>query len=112
MSARPPVKMLSGQLGAPVTDDTGLRDKYDYAMTWIPEAPGSIPAENQDLGGPSLINAVQEQLGLKLTGKERAGRVHRDRPRREDPTENRFATGQNGLSYLISRISFSLVRAS
>jgi uncharacterized protein (TIGR03435 family) len=64
------VKMLSGQMGAPVTDDTGLKDKYDYAMTWIPEAPGSIPTENQDLGGPSLTNALQEQLGLKLTQKK------------------------------------------
>ena len=64
------VKMLSGQMGAPVTDDTGLKDKYDYAMTWIPEAPGSIPAENQDIGGPSLMNALQEQLGLKLTARK------------------------------------------
>jgi uncharacterized protein (TIGR03435 family) len=64
------VKMLSGQLGAPIVDDTGLIDKYDYSMTWIPEAPGSVPSENQDLGGPSLTNAVQEQLGLKLTAKK------------------------------------------
>ena len=64
------VKMLSGQMGAPVADDTGLKDKYDYAMTWIPEEPGAIPAENQDLGGPSLMNAIQEQLGLRLTAKK------------------------------------------
>ena len=60
------LKTLSAELGAPVMDDTGLKDKYDYALRWIREAPGSIPAENQDLGGPSLMNAVQEQLGLKL----------------------------------------------
>jgi uncharacterized protein (TIGR03435 family) len=64
------VKMLSGQMGAPVTDDTSLKDKYDYAMTWIPETRGAIPAENQDLGGPSLTTALQEQLGLKLTAKK------------------------------------------
>jgi len=60
------VKMLSGQMGAPVMDDTGLKDKYDYAMTWIPEAPGAIPSQSQDLGGPSLMSALQEQLGLRL----------------------------------------------
>jgi uncharacterized protein (TIGR03435 family) len=82
------VKTLSAELRAPVKDDTGLKDKYDYAMTWIPEAPGSIPAENQDLAGPSLMNALQEQLGLKLTAKK--GPVefividHAERP----PTEN------------------------
>ena len=64
------VKALSGELGAPVTDDTGLKDKYDYAMKWIRESPGSIPAENQDLAGPSLMMALQEQLGLKLTAKK------------------------------------------
>jgi uncharacterized protein (TIGR03435 family) len=64
------VKALSGDLGAPVTDDTGVKDKYDYALRWIREAPGSIPAENQDLGGPSLLIALQEQLGLKLTAKK------------------------------------------
>jgi len=61
---------LSAELGAPVTDDTGLKDKYDYALRWIREAPGSIPVENQDLGGPSLVNALQEQLGLKVTAKK------------------------------------------
>ncbi len=64
------IQMLSGQLGATVTDETGLTGKYDYAMSWVPESPGAIPAENQDLGGPSLMNAVQEQLGLKLTAKK------------------------------------------
>jgi len=64
------VKMLSGQMGAPVMDDTGLKDKYDYVMTWIPEAPGAIPSESQDLGGPSLMSALQEQLGLRLIARK------------------------------------------
>lgn len=62
------VKNLSSQLKATVIDQTGLKDKYDFAMSWVPEDYREVTApENPDLGGPSLTSAVQEQLGLKLT---------------------------------------------
>lgn len=73
-------KTLSFHLGRKVVDSTGLRGKYDFDLTWwidlawlteraglrdaIPEAADSGPR------GPSLIRAVEAQLGLKLTSKK------------------------------------------
>ena len=60
------VQELSGQLGRPVRDETGLKGQYDFALYWLSDyllataGPGS---------GPDLIAAVQEQLGLKLEEK-------------------------------------------
>ena len=62
-------RTLGFQTGAPVQDDTGLTGKYDFTVSWIAQRPGSAPAEN-DEAGPSLLSAVQEQLGLKLTAKK------------------------------------------
>jgi uncharacterized protein (TIGR03435 family) len=63
---------LSGWSGHIVTDKTGLIGRYDLSLTWAPERhranpltaeQPSVPSEND---GPSLLTAVQEQLGLKL----------------------------------------------
>jgi uncharacterized protein (TIGR03435 family) len=55
--------LLSQQLNITVTDQTGLTGKYDINLKWqsdrIPVLPGA-PAL------PSLVTAVQEQLGLRL----------------------------------------------
>jgi len=69
------IAMLSGMLGRPVTDATGLKGKYDIHLRWggfglnAPVAP-----DNPDVGAaesePPLVQAVQEQLGLKLTPKK------------------------------------------
>ena len=93
---------LSGQLGKPVTDETGLKGKYDYALTYSVDAalaggPGLPPPPPGALGGgpaggaviaggpgggppgaggadrvtaPTLTEAVQQQLGLKLEQKK------------------------------------------
>jgi uncharacterized protein (TIGR03435 family) len=70
--------VLSQQLGRTVVDKTGLKDNYDFTLTWTPDdsAPGMArpgdapPAPNPDAGdnsaGPSLFTALEEQLGLKL----------------------------------------------
>jgi uncharacterized protein (TIGR03435 family) len=54
---------LSAQLRQPVNDLTGLKGKYDFTMRWVME--GSI----EDTA-PTLVRAVQEQLGLKLEQKK------------------------------------------
>jgi uncharacterized protein (TIGR03435 family) len=65
------VTTLSGQLGHPVIDKTGLTGKYDFKLTWAPEVPRG-PSPNPDAPppvapeGPSIFTAVQEQLGLRL----------------------------------------------
>ena len=60
--------MLSGQLGRPVVDGTGLTSKYDISLYWIPQRPDSIAAD--DPNGPDLITALQQQLGLRLEPKK------------------------------------------
>jgi bla regulator protein blaR1 len=58
-------KFLSeGQTGRPVVDMTGLKGRYDFHLEWTPDAsPNSLTA---DAGGPSIFEALQQQLGLKL----------------------------------------------
>ena len=56
-------------LGAPLTDATGLRGKYDYTIFWSMVATtaarrGSPVSDDSD--GPSLFDALQNQLGLKI----------------------------------------------
>ena len=67
---------LSLRLGRPVVDKTGLAGKYAYSLHWTPDADerarmqqkepiaSDSPASNE--AGPSLLTAIQEQLGLTL----------------------------------------------
>jgi uncharacterized protein (TIGR03435 family) len=72
-----------GQLGRPVTDATGLKGRYDIALTWaLPQeamAPRGGTAASSDAGaltsapedfGPTIVEAVQQQLGLRLESKK------------------------------------------
>lgn len=53
---------LSFTAGHPVVDKTGLAGYYAYTMDWFP-ANRTMPP---DLDAPTMFQAVQEQLGLKL----------------------------------------------
>jgi len=72
-------KQLSQQLGRTVQDKTGLTGKYDFTLQWTPERDsspmfrgpeggqqGAANAPPADASGPSIVTAIQEQLGLKL----------------------------------------------
>ena len=53
----------------PVVDRTGLTDRYDFALKWMPDdsqfgGHTQFPEVKDSL--PSLFTAIQEQLGLKL----------------------------------------------
>jgi uncharacterized protein (TIGR03435 family) len=75
-------------------DKTGLTGNYDYILQWTPDdAPppmaggegGPPHGDNaEDAGGPPLLTAIQEQLGLKLeAGKGQADVIvidHIDQP--------------------------------
>lgn len=102
-------RMISDQLARPVDDHTGLKGKYDIVLTWSGDAshatahpggtwdhgdrpgtpPGAAGLANDNASGPTLIGALQEQLGLKLE-KQKAATAkvfivdHIDR----SPTEN------------------------
>jgi uncharacterized protein (TIGR03435 family) len=61
---------LSNHLGRFVVDKTGLTDRYDFNLAWTPD---QMPAGNPppgippvDPNGPTLVTALQEQLGLKV----------------------------------------------
>jgi uncharacterized protein (TIGR03435 family) len=48
---------LSGAVGRPLTDRTGLSGLFDWELTW---------ADAPEVEGPALVTAFEEQLGLKL----------------------------------------------
>lgn len=63
-----------GRLGRPVLDETGLSGNYDFTLNWAPEPgtfrkePGAASQETpaSDPQGPTFLEAVKDQLGLKL----------------------------------------------
>ncbi len=51
----------------PVVDRTGLVGGFDFSIEWQPDDPQSPSANSQtDKDGPTLLEALREQLGLKL----------------------------------------------
>ena len=60
--------MQRAALDRPVVDKTGLSGKFDFELSWVPDL--SLPAVGDPASpptvGPSLLTAVQEQLGLRL----------------------------------------------
>ncbi|HZL56455.1 MAG TPA: TIGR03435 family protein [Bryobacteraceae bacterium] len=76
------VEMLGNQLDRPVVDETGLKGNYDITLYFEPEmrgAPGGAmprpgeggaPPTTEGETYPTLITAIQEQLGLKLESKK------------------------------------------
>ena len=66
---------LSGQLGRPVLDRTGLKGTYKFKLDWSPgmdntqadtEKAAAAGLSAADPSMPSLFTALQDQLGLKL----------------------------------------------
>ena len=57
--------MLSSWLHGTVIDATGLTDEYEIGLSWILDsAPGNSSAD--DAAGPTLVQALQKELGLRL----------------------------------------------
>jgi len=61
-----------GNLGRPVLDQTGLTGKFDMSVEWVPETnePGGGPDFQPDPSGPYFLQAVKEQLGLRLVSQK------------------------------------------
>jgi uncharacterized protein (TIGR03435 family) len=57
------VTQISGTLGQPVLDKTGLTSEYDYRLEFAPQ---SAWAADADADAPTIFTALQEQLGLRL----------------------------------------------
>lgn len=47
----------------PVIDKTGLEGYFDISLTW---SPSNVQADDNTPTGPSILTALEEQLGLKL----------------------------------------------
>ena len=50
-----------GRLERPVIDQTGLTGRFDYKLQWTPD-----PATPTDEPGTTFMQALEDQLGLKL----------------------------------------------
>lgn len=56
-------------LDRPVTDQTGLKGRFDFDLEWMPDETqfgGQGPWGGAETTKPDLFAAVQQQLGLKL----------------------------------------------
>ncbi len=68
--------LLTGELGRPVVDKTGLKGLFDLHLEWNREAtagalgsgglPSSSESAHSEDDNPSIFAALQEQLGLQL----------------------------------------------
>jgi uncharacterized protein (TIGR03435 family) len=77
---------LSALLGRPVIDMTGEKRRFDFHLRWTPDD-AQAGADSATPDRPSLVTALQEQLGLKLeSGKVTADVLVVDHA--ELPTEN------------------------
>lgn len=107
-------KFLGNQLGGPITDLTGLKDKYDFDLTWdgvspgrggmgMPMVMGPPPGAGAGVGGggspldgagvqrdpqPTIFGALQSELGLKLDKKQVPVEVVVIEHFEKTPTEN------------------------
>lgn len=55
------VNNLSGQVGTPVEDETGLEGNFDFRLEWTPDN-----APPDAISGPLLFAALRDQFGLEL----------------------------------------------
>ncbi len=56
---------LIGELGRPVIDGTGLKGMFDFRIDFAPQLP-FMPNPAADQGAPTFLEALKDQLGLKL----------------------------------------------
>ena len=98
-------RMLTGEVDLPVVDQTGLTERFDVHIEYLPDRhiPGPVslngvvtdlPATAADpMVGPSIFSALEKQLGLKLTlGKAPLGVIIVDHARDPRRIETRVPT--------------------
>ena len=90
-------QFIANQLARPVDDHTGLQGRYDISLSWSDDgshaashaagggswdhgdrggpAPAGAGSTSDGASGPTLIGAVQAQLGLKLEPKKATAKI-------------------------------------
>ena len=67
---------LAGRMDRPVIDETNLKGGYDFTLAYTRELPPGLPEGAMlngapiDTSGPSIYEAVRQQLGLRLESKK------------------------------------------
>ncbi len=85
---------LAAIMDRPVIDQTGLNGEYDFTLTYTMDWPPNLPPDAMvngqpiDTSGPSIFQAVRQQLGLRLDA--RKGPVQMIAPKKA-PHSLRFA---------------------
>lgn len=62
--------------GRPVVDQTGLSGRFDFTLQWTPDY--KTPHDDGaglDVTGPSLMEALKEQFGMKLKSSRAAVQI-------------------------------------
>jgi uncharacterized protein (TIGR03435 family) len=57
---------LSGTMERPVLDATGVPGVFDFKLEWSTQDGAAKAPDANEVAGPSIFTALQEQLGLKL----------------------------------------------
>jgi uncharacterized protein (TIGR03435 family) len=72
---------LASILDRPVIDQTGLKGDYDFTLTYTMDLPPNLPStallngEPLDLSGPSIFQAIRQQLRLRLDARKGPAKV-------------------------------------
>ncbi len=80
------VEALKSVTGRPISDETGLKGRYDFSLRWNP-ADNALSPDDSGNSESSLFTAIQEQLGLRLESRKGTVEVIIV-DRAEMPTEN------------------------
>lgn len=73
------IRLVSDQHGITVVDGTGLAGSYDFKLSWRPEANQSVGGRESawpHASGAPFLEALQQQLGLRLADEERDVEVY------------------------------------
>ncbi len=57
---------LSREMGRPVLDASGISGVFDFKLEWSVQDGAAKAPDANEIAGPSIFTALQEQLGLKL----------------------------------------------
>jgi uncharacterized protein (TIGR03435 family) len=59
-------EIATHDIDVPVVDQTGLKGPFDFKLDWTPTAGSGSATPDDAPAGPTLFDAVEAQLGLKL----------------------------------------------